>query len=289
MSLMKKLGLSLFILALALVTTSAGAEVKINKSETYKDIIEKAYNLSLQKDRQQALTILASAIQRESRPQAVAELKKTVSDIANLFFSDKTQQLYEVAISLRKTDFSQALGKITEASRLEPDNSAIVNEQSRLLIIKGDCSGAQELAAKQEKLTPYDEEIQLTLAQASLCSSGPLTATTLDQNEAKKTNFQKFWLALLVEKAVKEKDTAKAQEILANLRKVDPKYPEIAYWNWKIDQILKRKSGEAAQKYVMTCKNISASQYRQYMIDPMLCRRIIEVEAEVKGANGATE
>jgi len=81
----------------------------------------------------------------------------------------------------------------------------------------------------------------------------------------------------------------KAQEILANLRKVDPKYPEIAYWNWKIDQILKRKSGEAAQKYVMTCKNISASQYRQYMIDPMLCRRIIEVEAEVKGANGATE
>lgn len=275
--------------AVALTTISAAAEVKINRSETYKDIIEKAYNLSLQKDRQQALTLLAAALQRETRPAAVAELKKTVSDISHLFFSDKTQQLYEVAISLRKTDFSQALGKITEASRIEPDNGAIVNEQSRLLIIKGDCSGAQELAGKQEKLTPYDEEIQLTLAQAALCSSGPLTAEIPDIAEAKKSSFQKFWLALLVEKAVKEKNLVKAQEILGALRKVDPKYPEIAYWSWKIDQAQKKKDSESAQKYVMTCKNISASQYRQYMIDPMLCRRIIEVEAEVKGANGATE
>lgn len=261
-----------------------------NKTETYKDIIEKAYNLSLQRDRQQALNILTTAIRRETKPAALTELKRTLGDIAGVFFSDKAQQLYEVGVSLRKTDLNQSLAKISEASRIEPDNSVIVAELARLNIAKGDCSNAQDLVTKQLRLSPYEEELKLVSAQASLCQNRYLeVAKSLDSKEIAKSSLLKFWLALEVEKNFKEKNFVKAQETLNSLTKLDSKYPEIPYWNWKLDNNKKIPNVDAAQKYVMSCKNISASQYRQYMIDPMLCRHMAEMESDIKGLNGITE
>ncbi|MFM6926858.1 MAG: tetratricopeptide repeat protein [Bdellovibrio sp.] len=261
-----------------------------SKSETYKDIIEKAYNLSLQRDRQQALNILTSAIIRETRPQAQGELKKAALDVSHVFFSDKAQQLFETSASLRKTDLTQAIAKLNEAQRIEPDNISIVIEISRLLIAKGDCSGAQELLTKFIKLIAFDEELKLTNAQAQVCQSQWYEYLKIyDPKEVAKSTLQKFWLANEVEHQVKVKNTLKAQESLGILKKLDSKYPEVAYWSWKVTQGIKPGNLDEAQKYVMTCKNISASQYRQYMIDPMLCRRVVEVEGEIKGMNTNVE
>ncbi|MGE5086832.1 MAG: hypothetical protein ACM3MG_11065 [Bacillota bacterium] len=255
-----------------------------SKSETYKDIIEKAYNLSLQRDRQQALNILTSAIARETRPQAQGELKKAALDVAHVFFSDKAQQLFETSASLRKADLPQSIGKLNEAQRIEPDNIAIVIELSRLLIAKGDCSGAQELLTKSLKLIAFDEELKLTNAQSQVCQGQWYEyLKTYDPKEVAKSALQKFWLANEVEHQVKVKNITKAQENLGILKKLDAKYPEVAYWSWRLSQGAKTRNLDDAQKYVMTCKNISASQYRQYMIDPMLCRRVLEVEGEIKG------
>lgn len=261
-----------------------------SKSETYKDIIEKAYNLSLQRDRQQALNILTSAITRETRPQAQGELKKAAIDVAHVFFSDKAQQLFETSASLRKTDLTQAIAKLNEAQRIEPDNMAIVIELARLMIAKGDCSGAQELLTKSLKLIAFDEELKLATAQSQVCQSQWYEFLKIyDPKEIAKSTLQKFWVASEVEHQVKVKNILKAQENLGILKKLDSKYPEVAYWSWKLSQGTKTGNLDDAQKYVMTCKNISASQYRQYMIDPMLCRRVLEVEGEIKGMSTNAE
>ena len=279
------LGVALFIPAPA-----SFAQTKTPKSETYKDIIEKAYNLSLQRDRQQALNILSSAIQRESRPQASAELKKAVSDVAHVFFSDKAQQLFETGVSLRRTDLNQALDKVTEASRIEPDNFLIVNELARLMVAKGDCKSAQETVQKPLLLVGFDEELKLSLAQALACQGKWLEYQKLiDPVAVKKSPLQKFWWALEAERFIAAKNLTKAQEALNNLKKADEKYPEYHYWSWRLGTLTKKANLEEAQKYVMSCKNISANQYRQYMIDPMLCRHLTEVESELKGSNGASE
>ncbi len=280
-----------FAVALSFSTLPTLAQNKASRSETYKDIIEKAHNLSLQRDRQQALNILTTAIRRETKPAAIAELKKTVNEIGNFFFSDKAQQLYEVGVSLRKTDLSQALSKLNEASRIEPDNVAIVTELSRLMIAKNDCSNANELLTKQAKLSPYDEELKIALAHALLCQGQTLEAGKLMDNKenGKASPYAPYWLALEVDRYVRSKNPIKAQETWTILEKADPKYPEISYWRWKVDILSKKTNAEAAQKYVMTCKNISASQYRQYMIDPMLCRRMVELENELKGLNETPE
>ncbi|MGZ3773732.1 MAG: tetratricopeptide repeat protein [Bdellovibrio sp.] len=263
---------------------------KAPKSETHKDIIEKAYNLSLQRDRQQAIRILVSAIKRETRPQNISELKKTLSEIANVFFSDKAQQLYESGVSLQKADLSQALEKLNEASRIEPDNFTILNQLSRLLIAKGDCKGAQDVIQAQLNSVNFDEDLKLSLAQALTCQ-GKWTEyqRVVDSVVIKKSLQQKFWLELEAEKLLAQKSVTKARETLTAIAKIDEKYPEISYWSWKLSQILKKKDAEEAHKYLMMCKNISASLYRQYMIDPMLCRRVPEVEAELKGMNGSSE
>ncbi|MEK2643701.1 tetratricopeptide repeat protein [Bdellovibrio sp. BCCA] len=266
------------------------AQTKNGKSETYKDIIEKAYNLSLQRDRQQALNILSSAIQKETRPQAIAELKKTVSEVSTIFFSDKAQQLFETGVSLRKTDVNQAFDKVSEASRIEPDNFSIVNELARLMIAKGDCKNAQETVQKQLTLVSFDEDLKLSMAQALACQGKWMEYQKVADTVAmKKSPQQKFWLALEMDKFLSAKNLTKAQEALGTLKKADEKYPESFYWIWKFDQAQKKSNLDIAQKYVMTCKNISANQYRQYMIDPMLCRRLIEVESELKGMNGTSE
>jgi predicted Zn-dependent protease len=290
------MNLKLLKVALGAAFLIASPAYSQSKAETYKDIIEKAYNLSLQRDRQQALNILTSAIQRETRPQAQNELKKAALDVAHVFFSDKAQQLYETSVSLRKNDLNQALNKLNEAQRIEPDNLAIVTELSRLMIAKNDCSNAQELIAKSLKLVPFDEELKLSNSQALACQGQWLEyAKTFDPAEVRKSAYQKFWLPLEIEHQIKQKNLPKAQEWAISLKKLDGKYPEASYWAWKASQPLEGlKKGNAgnlddAQKYVMTCKNISASQYRQYMIDPMLCRRVVEVEGEIKGMNGTAE
>lgn len=278
------------VAALSFSSASLLAQPKTAKSETYKDIIEKAYNLSLQKDRQQALNILANAIKKESRTPAVGELKKAVSDIAHVFFSDKAQQLYETSVSMRKTDPAQALVKMNEALRIEPDNFEIMNEAARLMIAKGDCAAAADLVLKELKIISFDEELNLTLAQAYACQNKWTDYQIIfEAYGPKKSSLAKYWFPLEIERFLSLKNTAKAQESLGSLRKLDPKYPEIPYWQWRIDQALQKKNRDEALKYVMSCKNISANQYRQYMIDPALCRRVTEFDGELKGLNGSAE
>lgn len=278
------------VAALSLFAMPLFAQTKAPKSETYKDIIEKAYNLSLQKDRQQALIIISNAIQKESRPQAVAELKKTASELGHLFLSDKAQQLFESGVALRKADLNQAQDKISEALRIESDNLSIVGEMARIYIAKGDCRSAQELANKNIKVIGFDEDLKLALAQSYACQQRWSDYQRLAEPALiKRSPFLKFWLALEVEKHLSGKNYVKAQESLNILRKSDDKYPTTAYLAWKLALLQRKRNAEEAHKYLMTCKNISANQYRQYMIDPMLCRHLIEVEKEQKGTNGTPE
>lgn len=279
-----------FTAALSFLVLPAFSQTKLSKSETYKDIIEKAYNLSLQRDRTQALNILSSAIRKENRPQAVSELKKTVKEVSNIFFSDKSQQLFETGVSLRRTDLNQSLDKVSEAARIEPDNFQIVIEMARLMIAKGDCKAGLETVKKQLSVVPFDEDLKLTQAQALACQSKwSEYQVVYDSVAVKKSPLQEYWYSLEVQKFLDQNNLQKTHESLSLLKKSDDKFPESYYWQWKVPFSQKRMNVELAQKYVMTCKNISANQYRQYMIDPMLCRRVTEVEAELKGMNGSAE
>lgn len=278
------------VAAFSLSTALSVAQTRGLKTETYRDIIEKAQNLILQKDRQQAILILKNALKNESRPQAIADLKKNISDIAHVFLHDKTQQLYESGVALRWVDLNQSQEKMVEALREEPDNLAIILDLARTYLAKGDCAGALSLMRKNIQGFEFDEEVRLVLAQSYVClQKWAEFQKIIDSVGAKKTSLKLFWIILELEKHMSLKNFVKAQEVLADLKKVDEKYPGISFWSWRIAHAQKKPSFNEAQKYVMTCKNISANQYRQYMMDPTLCRNLNVVESEQKGMNGKSK
>jgi len=283
---------ALFSAALFIFTEASAVisvDNKSKKAETSKDIIEKAYNLSLQKDRAQATNILVSAIKQESlRNGNTTELKKALQQVSYLFYSDRAQQSYELALSLRRTDLPQAQQKMAEALRIESDNLNLFNEMQRMSIIKGDCSSSLESVTKERLQNPYDENLLLLQAQAQAClNKWDDYLKTHENFDAKKSNLVKFWIGLDIEHAFYEKNVAKAKELIASLEKLDPKYPELPYWQWRV--AIGPAKNAAAENYVKSCKNISAAVYRQYMTDVNLCRKVSELETASKSGNGTSE
>ncbi|MEZ0392161.1 MAG: hypothetical protein ACAH59_08105, partial [Pseudobdellovibrionaceae bacterium] len=167
-------------------------------TETYRDIIEKSYNLSLQKDRAQAMTILMSAFKRESKKSvAQKELAAAIDQVGKVFYSDKAQQLYELALSLRLTDSPTAFSKLQDASRLEPENISIEVALARQLISNGDCDGAQARILKQKEYLPAIEDLRLASAQAQLCNGKTVEYQSIRQlQDIKQSSFAVYWLVL---------------------------------------------------------------------------------------------
>lgn len=277
---MKNIGLFLMLL----LSFNVSADPKRRTSEGSTELTEKAYNLTLQKDRTQAVNILVTALRREASSSATAkELKAALQEVSGLFLGDKAQQLYELSLSLRKTDVNQALGKINEALRIEPDNLQLLNESARLQILKGDCSGATENLAKWRKWNPYDEQTLLTSAQAAVCQSDwPAYTGFRSLAESRKGPLAKYWLALEVEKSLKENSESRAKEALDLLHKEDSSFFEVSYWDFRTLKELTPKMA-AAQKYLSNCKNISSAQFRRFLMEPYFCRRTAEAESYVKG------
>jgi hypothetical protein len=262
-------------------STQAFAQKKKN-GETYKDLISKAHNLVLQKDRQQAQLILAGAIKTEKpNSKAYKEIKKALSEVSQIFLSDKAQQLYELSLSLKRTDMGQAQQKLAEALRVEPDNVTLLAESARQGLIKGDCATAEDIISKAQKLNPVEDELILAQAQAQICSND-LGAFQKTRDIATTINFPAEWAILDIEKYVKDKNFSKAKESLAILKKHEKTYPEINYWLWKIENEQKINNFDAAQKYIIDCRNLSVHAARRFNLDPWLCRRVAETETFLK-------
>jgi hypothetical protein len=260
-----------------------------NGVETYQDIIEKAYNLSLQKDRTQAVTVLLGALRKESKKSvAQKELSGALEQVSRVFYSDKAQQLYELALSLRTTDPSLALTKLQEAARLEPDNVSIEIALARLALSNGDCAGSAGRLLKQKDVVPAIEELRLVASQTALCQGKfPDYLALRNPTDWKNSSFSSFWQTAEMEYLYRTAAFAKTQELALALQKQDSGFPEPLYWEWKAEAELKQKADKAGQKYLSLCKTLNSRQQRLYLSEPMLCRRTTEVETFLKKNNNS--
>lgn len=256
-------------------------------AETYKDIIEKAYNLSLQKDRGQAMTILINALKKESKKStAQKELASALEQVSKVFYSDKTQQLYELGLSLKSTDPGTALNKLQEASRLEPDNLSIEIAIGRQILSNGDCSAAAARVSKLQSMAQAVEELRLLAAQAAVCL-GKFDDYLAARNglDLKQSQLATFWQAIEIEYLIKTASFAKAQDLAETLQKSDPTFPESVYWKWKAETETKQRAEKSATRYLSQCKTMNGRLSRQYLPEPNLCRRTAEVETFLKKSN----
>jgi|GEM_PF-1097989 len=253
----------------------------VSKTETYKDIIEKAQLLSLQKDRQQALLILELAYKKEvAKSVAIQELKRQIQAISRLFISDRTQGLFELGVSFLPKDLPQAQAKIAEALRVEPDNLTLQLFQMRLFLNKRDCSAASSFFVKNnlKRFLGIDQEIDLLQAQINVCQKNYSEVQSFFNSDYKKHPLIKFWYTLEIERSIEGRNFSRAKDLLAELIKLDKDYVEIYYWDWKLNFSSEGKSLPIAQKYLLMCKNMNSQSFRTYFLDPFLCSNTVEIE-----------
>ncbi len=261
------------------------------KTETASDIIEKAYTLSQQKERQQAILMLVNAIKKEGKKnlKTSKDLLQALDQVSGVFYQDKAQQLYELGLSLKLTDPQVASQKMAEAIKLEADNLAIQISQMRLMVELNDCSGAASQAKKIKELNPFSEEIDLVLSQASVCS-GQFEPYQSQRGafEDKKGPYFIHWGVIELEYQFKVGNFSKMIQTLKTLESADPAFPEPYYWDWRVQIEAKAKADDSAAKYINLCKGLSARAQRQYIAEPFLCRRTLEVESFLKKNNNTS-
>ncbi len=282
---MKKIKGAAVIAAFFISVGSFASDKSTEKTETYKDLIDKAYNLSVQQDRPQALSILVAASKRESRRSSPPkELLAAIEEVANIFYSDKTQQLHELALSLKQNDPAGALAKLNEATRIEPDNFTVLLETQELLMAVGDCSGALKLGERMLEMNPYSDAARLHSAQAAVCIGKfdlYLTYSNSGGGDLKGP-LSIYWQMANVERLFKKAEFDAALEKTAIIEKQNSGYPEPSYWRWRIENEQKTKSEKSGQKYLSACRKLTPRQFRDLGTDPNLCRRVAEVENWLK-------
>jgi hypothetical protein len=260
--------------------------------EANKDVIERAFSLCLQKDRLQAIGMLRNAMRAEKKiehkkvSKSNNELQEALFKVSTMFLSEKAQQLFELGISLRATAPSTALQKMMEADRIDIGNLTIGLEIVRIMIINGDCSGANVEAKKLKAAMLDSEAVDLTLAQSEICLGQLDNFRTINAQRVSGTeNLSRFWLELEIELAHKSGNFEQGKNTIQALEKLDPQFPETFYWKWRIFNELNQSLDSAANKYLNLCKSISTKSQREYLPDPWLCRRVSEVESFVKKTN----
>ncbi len=275
----------IFFLVMTYLTLVFGAKAVVTtKTETYKDIIDKSLALVSQGERAQALLLLKSIVKKESEKSSSGkEIATALDEVANLFLTEKGQQNFETAQSLFWTDLNLAIGKLQETASLEPDHLLVQLMLGRAHIANGDCRKAKSFAAKTKEINEYDERVDLLNAQVLLCGGQFEEYQPAKQKiDSKKSKYPAMWKILDVEYEFKSNRLDRARDILNPLlldKKIDP---EAYYWLYKTSAEDKAEKSKYAQKYVSSCKSMTARQKRELIEDPWLCRHLPEVEAEIK-------
>ncbi len=274
-----------FLIFFAILFSHPGLTAKTNKKTTPKvnsisneeDLIQKAQNLILQKDRPQAIMILVKAINQTTSKNENIELRKNLEDISSLFLNDKTQQIYESTLSNKRKDIATATQKMLEISRVEPDHNLILSELARMMIIKKDCQQAYELMDAQLKKNPFDEIYNLTAAQSLACLGNKLEFDKIRTKiDFKKSNYKSEWLFLDLENYFKDGNKIKIKDTLADFKKLDPQNPSVYYFEARLQGLQKQSAQAQIEKYNQECKNLTSAQFRKYLFNPSLCLPVKE-------------
>lgn len=252
--------------------------------ESYKDIIQKAQNLTLQQNRLQASQVLVRVIRSEFyNKKAEEELKKALSDISTIFYTEKTQKIFEYGKSLMRESPQEAVEKFNEALKVEPENIQILLWNSRLSLFIGKCEDANQLAQKALDINPFFTQLQLVKLQAEACTQNiePLNKLLVEFKHIESV-YPLYYHMVLAQKFFTQKQYPQAGYHIERAKQIDKEFPEIYFWESQILEKQELSAKEAASRYVRSCKTITKADYLKYELEPRLCEEFKTFEVEYR-------
>lgn len=258
--------------AKATPTPSAAVE---KSEENYRDLVQKAQNLTLQQDRLQTSQVLIRGIQRESRGSpAYRELVRALGELSTVFYSGKTQDLFATAESLVESKPKEAVDSYLEALKLEDRNVAILKALARVYLRLDECEKADARVKSAEEMDPYSPEIRLLRLQVYACQKNfDQLAAHLSGKDSDSEIVEKSARGLLLLDAVHRKDSKRAKTLVAAWESQAPDYPELYYWKWELAQESGSTDRVAAAKYEQLCQNLTPRKRKAFSLDVDLCKK----------------
>ncbi len=258
-----------------------------NQKENYKDLISKAQNLSLQRDRLQACQILTRAIEKEKMgSESYQEMKDSLEALGTLFYTDQAQAIFAQGESLAEKKPKEAIEKYHEALKIEDGNVAILRALARAQLRNDDCRGAEATIKAAESYDSLSGEHYLLRLQKHQCRKDEADLIeTLDEKNVDIAGVDRFLNVFSIGKSYIKKDFKKAKQLLSSWETQNPDYPEIYFWKWQISNAQGVPDKFSAQKYLQLCKGLTPRKRKLFNLDVDLCKNIDVVEAKLKNVH----
>ncbi len=263
--------------------TAKATKAPQKPTETYQDLIEKAQNLSLQKDRLQASQILVRAIARESKSSsAYKALTTSLDELMNAFYTEKAQSAFAAAEANLPLKPREAIDGFSEALRLEDGNVTVLKALSRTHLTLSECDRADGFVTKAEGLNPYSPEVQLLRLQVLDCNkAGDVLTAKLFPLDPALVAFDNFIRGMQIKDLIRREEFKKAKTLATQWEAGDPTYPEVYFWKWTLSRDEKADRA-AARKYVELCQNLTPRKRKSFNLDVDLCKGKESVDAFLK-------
>lgn len=244
------------------------------KLETYKDLIHKAQNLTLQRDRLQTSQVLIRGIRRETKGSpAYKELVRALDELTSVFYTEKAHALFALGESMVASRPKEALEPYQEALRIEDGNTTLLKALARLHLLTSECDKADAMVRTAENVNPYSPEITLLRLQTLDCQKNyDLLAAKLIGHESELESFEKFSRGLQIKEYVRRKDLKKARGLLNTWENQMPDYPEVYLWKWQLADLSGARDRGAAVRYTQLCQNLTPRKRKAYSADVDLCK-----------------
>ena len=252
--------------------------------ETYRDLVTKAQNLTLQRDRLQTSQVLIRGLQRENKTSAAyRELSRALEDLTSVFYTEKAQGLFATGESQMESKPHDAIDQFQEALRIEDGNITILKAIARTHLRLAECSKADTAIKSAEGMNPYSSEIKLLRLQVLECQkSYDLLALRLAAHDPDLESVEKFSRGLQVADLIRQKELKKAKMLLSNWETQMPDYPEVYYWKWQLAKETGDPERLAAVKYAQLCQNLTPRRRNNYILDVDLCKGKEVVDAYLR-------
>lgn len=264
--------------------------------ETYRDLIQKAQNLTLQQDRLQTSQILIRGIQRENRgSQAYRELVRALDNLTGVFYTEKAQNLFAHAESVADTKSREAIEPFQEAIKAEDRNVTVLKAVARLHLRLEECDKADIRVKQAEEVNPYSAEIRLLRLQTFACQKNyEMLATRLAAHDTDLDPVEAYARGLHLLDLVTRKELKKAKTLIATWESQSPDYPEVYYWKWQLSKEIGVADRLPAMRYSELCQSLTTRKRKIFSLDVDLCKGKAVVDSFLKekeshGSGSTTE
>lgn len=240
--------------------------------ENFHDLISKSQVLLLQRDRNQAAQVLIGAMEREgTKSSAFAELSKALQKTAEIFFSEKAQQAYEVAIAEYPTNKPQTSEKLKDVLKMEPMNGLILKGLSFALLANRECQQSKKYTTEVIKINPFDTDLEKLQVLEHICANNR-TEATLNLAKMESQGGDPIFISINRQRLQLPEAASLPMSEIGERR-----YSEVVYFEWFNEKDFKKKM-LLAEKYRNLCQAPIAFDKAYSKMDPWVCDHAKEVE-----------